>query len=661
MRECPLRFTVMTIARQFYLLVCVPPLLAIAFAIALTYQFASLSGQGSHLLNNLRRSEMISERLARANGEQRELLNAQLRAIDPAFPDHLRRVSYELGEQCNEYLRLDIGPDERLKVERIKDLQSELSLVALRVFRDLQAAADDRATAGLAQAHRLEAEMRSEFGDLSALQLQTLRAVLEHLDQTARRGMLAVGALVVALLLAAAATALVVRRRILGPVRAILEASERMRLGDLSARAPAGQADELGRLTHGFNYMAESLAHSYADLERKVDERTAELREVQRQLVQAEKLSAVGLLVGGVAHELNNPLAGIMGFNQLARMELAGAPGHTDVVRLLDQVEGQVERCRRIVGNLLQFARKQEPRLEAFEINAAVQQMLDLRAYELSTRNTRIVRDFDAANPVLCADRDKIQQVILNLLNNAADAIAASGGAGTIVVRTRGDGERVTVEFRDDGVGFRDPERAFDPFYTTKEVGKGTGLGLSVCYGIVREHAGEIAAGNWEKGACVVVTLPTGNQAASVEQADAEAPVAQPAEVAPVTRPRALVVDDEESLLRLQSAFLRKMGIDADAVLSGDEAIEHLQAHDVDLVVSDLRMPGMDGLELYEWVRANRPHLAHHFLFASGDVVGLDHGDVVAKTGAARINKPFRFEAYASAVLGALSQGSVSR
>lgn len=647
----------MSIARQFYVLVCLPPFLAIAFAVGLTYQYANLSAQGSRLLNNLRRTEIISERLARGNAEQAELLGRQLEDIDPTFPERLRTLDYEIGDRCTEYLRLDIGLRERLTVERIKSQQAELSLLALRIYRDLENGADRQAAASFTRAHLLEAEVRHEFERLNAAQLETLQAVLAHLDRTATRGMTALAALVAALLLAAAATTVMVRRRVLQPVSAILEASERIRLGDLSARAPAGRRDELGQLTQGFNYMADSLADSYAGLERKVEERTAELERVQGQLVQAEKLSAVGLLVGGVAHELNNPLAGIMGFNQLARMELGGQPGGAEIARLLDQVDAQAERCRRIVGNLLQFARKQEPHLETFEINAAVEQMLQLRSYELSTRHTRLVRDYDPANPVLCADRDKIQQVILNLLNNASDAIDESGKAGTIVVRTRGDGRSVSIEFTDEGPGFRDPARAFDPFYTTKDVGKGTGLGLSVCYGIVREHGGEIVAGNWERGARILVTLPLRETCPPAAVSPAPAPAAVPIVAAPGTPRNVLVVDDEDALARLQSAFLKKMGLEPYAVLSAEEAIRYLEAHHVDLVVSDVRMPGMDGIELYEWVRAHRPGLAGRFLFASGDLVGLDLDDF-NKTGAARIDKPFRYEAYARAVLRALGDGS---
>jgi two-component system, NtrC family, sensor kinase len=652
----------MTITRQFYLLVCVPPLLAVAFAVGLTYQFANLSTQASELITTLQRTERVSQQLASRNLEASDLLSRQLQAIDPGFPERLRALNYELGEKGTEYLRLDIGTQERLTVERIKALQSELSIIAMQVYRELEAGADRRAAVDLNRAHRLEGQVRDEFEKLSGLQLTTLQAVLGHVHRTAALGIYTVAALVLAVLLAAVATTALVRRRILRPVRELLGASERMRLGDFSARAPEGRSDEIGRLTHGFNFMAESLAGSYADLERKVEERTAQLKDVQSRLVQAEKLSAIGQLISGVAHELNNPLAAVMGFTELAKMEAGAQPDGGPTLRLLEQVDAHVERSRRIVANLLQFARRQEPRTESFEINAAVEQMLELRGYELATRNIIVVRDYDPGNPVLSADRDKLQQVVLNLLNNAYDAIAETGGPGTISVRTRVETGTIVLEFADDGPGFREPERAFDPFYTTKDVGKGTGLGLSVCYGIVQEHGGEIRVANRQRGACVTIRLPAGHPVppapggASPDAAPSPAPSSQAALTT------VLVVDDEPALVRLQLTFLERMGLRGEAAGSGEEAIRYLESRGADAVVSDVRMPGrVDGIQLYEWVLANRPYLANRFLFVSGDLVGLNLDAFFARTGVARISKPFRFDAYSRTVLAVVSQGGVTR
>jgi two-component system NtrC family sensor kinase len=233
----------------------------------------------------------------------------------------------------------------------------------------------------------------------------------------------------------------------------------------------------------------------------------------------------------------------------------------------------------------------------------------------------------------------------LNLLNNAYDAIQEAGGSGTIWVRTGiGDG-KVTLEFLDNGTGIREPERVFDPFYTTKAVGQGTGLGLSVCYGIIEEHNGEIRAGNWERGARFVVTLPVGDTS---QQDRVTLP---PMGFGARQRGQALVIDDEQSLVELQISFLSAMGLDGIGLRSGEEAVSFLQKNPVDIIISDIRMPGaVDGVELYHWVRQNRPELTKRFLFVSGDLVGMNTGQFFTESTAPRIQKPFKFESYSRIV-----------
>ena len=165
---------------------------------------------------------------------------------------------------------------------------------------------------------------------------------------------------------------------------------------------------------------------------------------------------------------------------------------------------------RKIVANLLQFARQEKPHLEQVRLNDIVEQALQLREYEMTTRNIELVREYDPTNPFFAADPNKIVQVVLNLINNAHDAIRDAGRPGTIRVRTFADQDTVRLEFLEQQNGLREPERVLDPFYTTKEVGQGTGLGLSVCYGIVEEHNGSITADNWEQGARLVIVLPIG-------------------------------------------------------------------------------------------------------------------------------------------------------
>ncbi len=221
----------------------------------------------------------------------------------------------------------------------------------------------------------------------------------------------------------------------------------------------------------------------------------------------------------------------------------------------------------------------------------------------------------------------------------------------------------MVVEVLDDGPGFRDAARAFDPFYTTKEVGKGTGLGLSVCYGIVQEHGGTITVANRERGAQVIVTLPAGGRedvvqarAATASEVEAEPP--SEAETAPPPAGHeVLVVDDEGPLVKLQAAFLRGTGCRVHGMTSAEAAVDWLREHDADLIISDVRMPGMDGVALYGWVREHKPALIPRFLFTSGDLSTASYNDFFSVTGAPRIGKPFRREPYLEAVHAVLRSG----
>lgn len=649
----------MTVARQFALLTSLPVVAVAAVSAILAVQLRALSDESTRLVASLHQTAQINQQLAHGNMGQIEGLQQQLQSPDPAYAERARRQGFALNHQYADYLRLDIGDAERLAVERVKALQAESTILVMQILEHERAGNRMAVAARVSRLYALQTRIRSEFASLNQMQIDKLRGVLDHLNRSATRAPWGVAVLLGVLAVAAAVSSFVLRRRLLLPVRAIVQASERVRTGDFSARAPRFRSDEFRELTEGFNFMAESLAESYRSLEHKVEERTRELREVQGRLIRSEKMSAVGLLMSGVAHELNNPLGSIRGFAELARMEIQKTGASPAAVRMLEDVDSQVERCRRIIGDLLQVARHQEPRLERLDANALVDHVLRLRRYEMETGNITLVRDFDPAHPVMMGDRDRLQQVFLNLLNNAYDAVRDAGQPGTITVRVRGAADHVQFVFSDTGPGFRDVGKAFDPFYTTKEVGKGTGLGLSICQGIVGDHGGRIWADNTLQGARVTVKLPVGDldadapPAAEADEAAAPAPQPQPV--------RALIVEDESMLARLHAAYLAKLGITAATVATGEDAIAYLERHRVDLVVSDVRMPGrVDGPALFAWVQAHQPALAGAFLFASGDLVGLNLGAFFEQHAVPRIAKPFRFDEYRRAVLGLLDSGRPS-
>jgi len=229
------------------------------------------------------------------------------------------------------------------------------------------------------------------------------------------------------------------------------------------------------------------------------------LRQMQEQLLQSEKMAAVGQLVSGVAHELNNPLTAILGYSELLKSEdrVSGRGAE-----YLEKLYKQAQRTHHIVQNLLSFARQRKPERGPAQVNRVIEDTLALREYDLKIHRIQVHRQLDPKLPEISADFHQLQQVFLNILNNAVDAISECNHPGEIWIRTFAVGDNVRVEFTDNGPGVKNPHRVFDPFYTTKPVGKGTGLGLSICYGIVKEHGGEIEVQNENGGATFSVTLP---------------------------------------------------------------------------------------------------------------------------------------------------------
>jgi two-component system NtrC family sensor kinase len=242
---------------------------------------------------------------------------------------------------------------------------------------------------------------------------------------------------------------------------------------------------------------------------------------LQAKLAHAEKMATIGRLVSGVAHEVNNPLAAILGFTDLL-LENPEMP--TAAREDLQIILQETQRTKEIVQDLLSFARQRPTQKEPVNVNAVLRQTIKLRSYDFSSHGVEVSEEFEANLSPTLGDAQQLQQVFLNILNNAYDAIQESGNHGRIRIRTRRAEDDVEVAFMDNGTGVVDPERIFDPFFTTKQAGKGTGLGLSICYGIVRAHGGEILCWNneGESGSTFVVRVPAATEtslAAAVKEA----------------------------------------------------------------------------------------------------------------------------------------------
>jgi two-component system NtrC family sensor kinase len=239
---------------------------------------------------------------------------------------------------------------------------------------------------------------------------------------------------------------------------------------------------------------------------------------LQAKLVHAEKMAAVGQLVSGVAHEVNNPLTAILGFADLLMENQEVPESARKDLRVILQ---EAQRTKQIVQNLLSFARQMPPQRKPVQLNVVLRRTLQLRAYDFHSRGVEVVEQLDQDLPYVIGDAHQLQQVFLNIMNNSYDAVREAASAARIEIATSGHNGFVEISFRDNGPGISFPERIFDPFFTTKEVGEGTGLGLSICYGIVREHGGEILCHNNEgsEGATFIVRLPSVTEPASVGMA----------------------------------------------------------------------------------------------------------------------------------------------
>jgi signal transduction histidine kinase len=309
-----------------------------------------------------------------------------------------------------------------------------------------------------------------------------------------------------ALIVAGAVVALLISRRLTKPLEQLALGAERIGQGDFDTRVHAESSDEIGALAVAFNRMASGL-----------QERELALIRAQQALVHSEKMAAFGQLGAGIAHEVNNPLAGILGHAQLAIRRLGP---ENPAKASLDLIARETRRCIDIIKNLMRFARQETPQFHPVDANEAVGAALSIVDHQLSLHGIRIVRELGASLPLVSGDINQLQQVLVNLAINAQQAMA--GERGELTVRTRAVGGQVLIELQDSGPGIS-PElqkKIFEPFFTTKPAGQGTGLGLSVSYGIIESHGGRIEIHSSPgSGATFVISLPvpTAVQAPVVE------------------------------------------------------------------------------------------------------------------------------------------------
>lgn len=361
-------------------------------------------------------------------------------------------------------------------------------------------------------------------------------------------------------------------------------------------------------------------------------------RDLYQQLLQAEKLAALGQTMSGVAHELNNPLATILACAE----RLAGRRTDDTTRRDLDAIHNAAERAARIVRNLQTFARKRHTTRTTVDLNQVVRETLALRAYEQRAANVAILEGLGAGLPPVFADPHQIQQILLNLIMNAEQAMLDAHGRGTLILRSWQDPERdaVILEVNDDGPGIPEDvqSKVFDPFFTTKAVGKGTGLGLTVAYAIAQEHGGRLRlTSHGDRGTSFFLELP-------VSGAHVRVPEPAPGESLPVVPKgtRALVIEDEQALGDAVAGALSDEGFRVDRADNGEDALARLRERHYDVLICDLKMPKVDGMAFFREVSAKMPHVARRLIFMTGDVAGTEAERFLEESGCRWIPKPFR-------------------
>jgi signal transduction histidine kinase len=367
-----------------------------------------------------------------------------------------------------------------------------------------------------------------------------------------------------------------------------------------------------------------------------------EQERLQRHLIQSEKLASLGETIAGIAHEINNPLTSILSNAQLLALRRGGPADEASI----NSIVLEAKRTADLVKNLLAFSRKESKKREVIGVNELIKQAVNLKRYQLRVNNIQLISEpCEISYPVLVTAQ-QMQQVLLNLLNNAEQAIAKTEHPGIIRVEggRRGDTVFITVTDNGNGIPAHVLPFIFDPFFTTKNLGEGTGLGLSIAHTLIENHGGTISAKSEPGNTVFTIELPM----ARSPKMPAESKETQPLPTPPTKKMkrlgRVLVVDDETAIVDAICEFLDLQNVTTDKANDGEEALKLLNVNRYDAIISDIRMPGVDGPQLYERAVAMDSEYANRFLFMSGDLVRDSTQGFVSSLNCPCLAKPFALQ-----------------
>jgi signal transduction histidine kinase/CheY-like chemotaxis protein len=387
------------------------------------------------------------------------------------------------------------------------------------------------------------------------------------------------------------------------------------------------------------NIQKEKVLNQLQETEKQLSEYTKDLEGVVKkrtdELVQSEKLAMVGQLIAGVAHELNNPLAIIMGYVDLL---LASDNVPEKISSRLEKIHQATVRCSNIVNNLLKFSRKEQLERAETHINEILKEVIELFKYQFKVNNIILHTELKNDLPTIQADGPQLQQVFLNIVSNAFDALLQQKGKKHFAVKSYTDSGYIVIEFSDTGPGISKEHRSrlFEPFFTTKEIGKGTGLGLSLSYGIIKEHNGEVYLDtSYTDGARFVVKIPI--IAFELKKMQNLYP-----DISLDASINILIVDDETDIIEFVKELFLKVGSHIEAVTNGEEAFELIKNNSYDIIISDIKMPGkISGIDLYYAVKELKPGLEKRILFTTGDTISTDTRQFLETIDNLWMEKPF--------------------
>ncbi len=380
---------------------------------------------------------------------------------------------------------------------------------------------------------------------------------------------------------------------------------------------------------------------------KRVEEREKGL---QQELNLASRLATVGEMAAGIAHEINNPLTGVVGFSGL----LLKKDIPEDVRKDVNIINEGAQRISSVTSRMLAFAHQHESKQATAKINDIIETTLTMRSYNMESSNIKVTTELDPELPVTAVDAVQIQQVFLNIILNAEIEMKKAYQGGNLTVKTERIGNTIRISFQDDGPGIpkKNLDKIFDPFFTTREVGEGTGLGLSVSYGIVTQHGGKIyVQSRFGKGATFFVELPIVSKEEQLE-------ITQPATGVSkkLSRARILVVDDKPPVQDFLNEILSEEGHEVEIVDNGDDALDRLGSENYDVILLDVKLSDMSGIEIYKYIQKSVKSLARRVIFVTGDVISKDTIVFIKSAEVPYITKPFDAEQLKKGINHILSQ-----